>query len=147
MARKVFFLIWILSAILIGVLVFIPDNVGRSLYGLVFPRNFYWHNVNLIQFLAHAVFFAFNSFVLLLLLNTFRDIRETQKYMVAFVWVALLSIVSEVGQTYIVPATFNRSGLNLRDVLANFSGLFGACIAYMVMIKYLCERALVKKQS
>lgn len=140
MARALYLLIWILSALAIAFLAFMPDYMGRNLYSLFFTRGFYLAHNSVLQFLAHAAFFLFNSYMLLLLLNTCRQISETQKFMVTFVWVALLSIFSEVGQSWFIPAEYNRSGFNLKDAAANFSGFFVAWILYFVCVKLFLNK-------
>lgn len=131
MKRTLILVVWILSVLLIGILCFMPDYMARTLYTVVFNQN-YWHYSHIIQFLAHLFFFAANCLLLLLLLNTSKQINEWRKFMVAFVWVAFLSVISEVGQMYFLPEAFNRSGLNLKDVLANFMGFFLAWLIYFL---------------
>lgn len=137
MARKLYFLIWISSAAAIGFLVFMPNHMGQDIYISLFPGNFYIAHSSLIQALAHKGFFFFNSLFLFLFFNTYPQIGETGKFMAVFVWVALLAVGSEVGQMYLLPGDYNRSGLNLRDAIADFGGFFLAWLFYLFFVKLI----------
>ena len=135
MVRKFLFLVWILSAAAIGFLAFMPDTWGRGVYAAIFSEAFYRANLDAIQFGAHFVFIWFNTLFLFLLLNTSRNLSETGKFIIAFVWITLLTLVSEVGQMYLLPDSYNRTGLNLRDALANYCGLIIAWLCYFIFAK------------
>lgn len=145
MARKIYFLIWILSAAAIGFLVFMPDYMGRNLYMQILPRGFYLAHANIIQVLAHGIFFFFNSLFLFLFLNTYPQAHEAGKFMAIFVWVTLLAVGSEVGQMYFLPEDYNRSGLNIRDAVADFGGFFIAWLFYLFFVKLIYGSSLLKR--
>lgn len=145
MARKIYFLIWILSAAALGFLAFMPDYMGRGLYTSVFPAAFYQAHAGAIPMLGHAAFFFLNCLCLFLLLNTSRQIGESGKFIIVCVWASLLTVVSEVGQMYIVPESYNRSGLNIRDAMADFSGFIVAWLFYLFFVKLIYGSRMLKR--
>lgn len=137
MARKFYFIIWIASTAAIGFLAFMPDYMGRAIYSYIFSNGFYIANADIIQMLAHGVFFFFNSLFFFLFLNTYPQAGEIGKFMAAFVWAALITLGSEAGQMYFLPQEYNRSGLNIRDTMADFSGFFAAWLFYLICVKLI----------
>lgn len=137
MARKFYFLIWLVLTLAIGFLAFMPDYMGRTIYLYFFPNAFYIANADILPALAHGVFFFFNSLFLFLFLNTYSQAYETGKFMAVFVWTALLALGSEVGQMYFLPQEYNRSGLNIRDTMADFGGFFAAWLCYLIGVKLI----------
>lgn len=147
MGRKFYFLIWIASTVAIGFLAFMPDYMGRNIYIYIFTKNFYIVNADIIQMLAHAVFFFFNSLFLFLFLNTYPQADEIGKFMAVFVWATLIALSSEVGQMYFLPKEYNRSGLNIRDTIADFGGFFVAWLCYLIYVKLIYSACLPKRDN
>lgn len=147
MGRKFYFLIWIASTVGIGFLAFMPDYMGRNIYIYIFTKNFYIVNADIIQMLAHAVFFFFNSLFLFLFLNTYPQADEIGKFMAVFVWATLIALSSEVGQMYFLPKEYNRSGLNIRDTIADFGGFFVAWLCYLIYVKLIYSACLPKRDN
>lgn len=145
MARKFYFLIWILLTAAIGFMVFMPDYMGRDIYTYLFPRSFYVAHSGAIQALSHGTFFFFNSLFLFLFLNAYPQAGEAGKFMAVFIWIVVLTVGSEVGQAYFLPADYNRSGLNIRDAVADFGGFIVAWLFYLFFVKLIYGSSLLKR--